>query len=354
MDALEDGERVNTKVVGREKADSAGRFAVSLDPATLGSEHRRSDGGVQLELVVADAVDEVFWDFTAAVSTRVGSAWGNDRIDQRDLAGRSALNLGPAHVSIDVGERPEVRELGDEPETWVDDNGERLTLSSAAQRATAAKETRRALFDEDVAGAGDVTPLGQGWCATSAYKNGLTEGFIRTIGVINAKNWVDQGTSSSHTLGVGYKSGSGSWSQSGTEKKSTGATSSDHRGYNATIRNKVNYRRYVGCDGLPLNAERWRPSSIHSLGSSGIIHSTRPAWNKPANCTTYSQGNKTKSQGTNVTFSSGISFSPISLSAKSSYSSNTKQRWVVTGRFQLCGSTSSGWAGAPQAGAFVP
>lgn len=202
MDALEDGERVNTKVVGQEVADSAGRFAVSLDRRSLSTEYHRPDGGVQLEVVVADAADEVSWHFTAAASTSLRSAWGNDRIDQRDLAERTLLNIGPTHVSIDIGKRPKAHELGDEPETWVDSSDEQLTLSAADQLATGAKEPRRALFDDDIAISGDVTPLGQGWCATGSYKKGLQEDFIRTIGVKNATNWVDQTTSSSHSLGI--------------------------------------------------------------------------------------------------------------------------------------------------------
>lgn len=363
LDALADGERVNTRVVARDAANDAGQFEVSLTPDSLSPEHRRKDGGVQLELVIADRQSEVIWNFTAVgaaseLSRNGALTWGNERVDQRSLAARSELGVGPTHISVEIGERPTVRELGDEPENWVDDNGGRLSAAGATDRAVAPKEPRRADFDTIATVDGDVTPLAQGWCATGTYETGRTESFIRTIGVIQAKNWVDQSSSSSHTLGIAYKSGSGAWSQSGTASRTTSTSSSDHLSYNGTLRNKVNYRKYVGCDGTPLNAEQWRSSSIHSLGSSVIIHSTRPDWQKSANCTNYpaTTGTKSKTSGSNVTYSAGVNFSKISLSARASYSSYTKQRWVPSGgsgRFNLCGSSSSGWSGAAQAGAFV-
>jgi hypothetical protein len=352
LDALGDGDRVNTQIVARDTADNLGNFAVSLDPASISPEHRREDGGVQLELVVADSNYEVFWEFTAEGPSRLlgarNVAWGNARVSQADLGERAARGRGPTHVSVELGARPAVRELGDEPEEWTAEDGARLSISEASERAAVPKEVRRADFDTQ-----DVSPMAQGWCTTNVYETGRTESFVNAIGVVQAKPWVEQTSSSSHALGIAYKSGNGTWSQSGTSSRSTSSSASDHLGYAKRVYNKANYRKYVGCDGNPVNAERWRVSSIHSLNSSSVTISRPTSWVKAANCTTYSNGTKSKTSGSNTTFSSGVNFSKISLSSKASFSSSTKVKWVFTGKAQLCGSSSSGWSGSAQAGAFV-
>lgn len=365
--ALEDGERVPTLAAGRVVANASGRFAVDVDPADIPSQYKEPDGGVHFEVVAADATEEVFWEFSTAGGARSAkthpalAVWPNARVSEDSLRGRAARNIGPTHIDLDLGMRPTARELDDDPATWIDDEeSQRVVPSQAVLRGSAPKEPRRADFDRRIDSSdGGFTTLGQGWCATGTYQNGRTESFMRTVGTTQAKNYVVQTSSSSHTLGIAYKSGStSSWTQDGTTTTTTGVSSTDHLGYNVTIRNQVNYRKHIPCDGVPLGAERWRPSSIHSLGSSYVLHSSRPAWTAAANCTTYpgSTGVKEKTVGTNVTFSSGVNFSYVSLSAKAAYASSTVQRWTPTntGSFKLCGSTSSGWAGAPQAGAFVP
>lgn len=369
LDAMPAGESVKTKVVARTAANHAGRFAVSLDPAHVGSRYW-ADTGAQLEVVVADATHEVFWEFTASPADAGqrgrGLAWGNPRIDQEKLLDRPDSGVGATHVAIDIGERPSVRELGDEPEQWIADPETTSTLGArgAAAHAAATRGERRPAFDKMSPASTDASTLagsestdvdarapGGGWCATNDWQNGRSEKFIRSVGTIQAKNWVDQTTNSEHTLGIAFK-GSGGWSQSGTQSRKTGVFSSDYRGPNITLKNKVNYRKYIYCDGRGWI--QWRAAGIHSLGESIMTHSKRPAWNKPGHCTTYSTGTKKKETGSNKTFAGGVDLSQINVSAKASYSRNTVQRWEFSGRARLCGSTTSGWVSSPQAGAYIP
>lgn len=354
---LGDGERVNTEIVGRASTDSVGRFAISLDPSTIGSAYTGADGEVDIELVVADSDNELVWYFTAVRATpelaRKGNAWGNPRVDQKSLAGWWAEGLGPAHVIVDLGKTPSVVERGNEPSTWVDDNNESLSIPEAKAAAQAAIQPRRVELNEDAMLEEEEEELGAYWCATSTYYTGISEAFVNSIGTVQGKPYVAQTTSSSHTLGIAYKSGSSaSWTQNGTKTVTTGASADNHLTYSGRVYNRVKYRKWVPC-GFVFGKELRRVHVITSLNDY-VVSIARPAWNY-CSSTIYRSGSNSKVQGSNATFSSGVSLGVISVSSNASFTSNTKIRWQFSSTgAKLCGSNSNGWVSAPQARARVP
>jgi hypothetical protein len=64
----------------------------------------------------------------------------------------------------------------------------------------------------------------------------------------------------------------------------------------------------------------------------------------------YPGDRKTKSRGTNVTYSSGVSIvGVVSTSAHASFAQDTSITWNITAKSLFCGSTSAGPLRAPQA-----
>lgn len=79
----------------------------------------------------------------------------------------------------------------------------------------------------------------------------------------------------------------------------------------------------------------------------GWPHTAHPYW---STCVTYANQTKTKTQGTNKTFSAGVGFGPISLSAQAGWDLTVSETWHFGGTSSKpCGSTSRGWVDSPEA-----
>jgi hypothetical protein len=349
-----DGELVRTVTLATGVTNRRGEVRVAVDSAVLGRDFV-DDDTVNFELGIGYGSQEATWNFPATRAAAGGASpqhlWSNPNVSREEAAVHAGLGLGPVHLSIDLGERPSIVERGNEPSSWINDDGR--TLQGTEVVAVSAVQLAPRTSVNTV---GDVS-LAEScyYIAQNNWQYGRGERFIHAIGTAQAPPTVLQTTSSSHTMGVAYRSsGTASWSQSGTSTATTGASDSRYLGTSVRVYNTVNYRQYrYSCNhGVSYTGqEQWRPVSINALNAGRDIIS-RPNWT--GGCTTYSNGTRSKTQGSNVTFATGVTLSFFSVSAKSSFSVSTALRWDFTGPAKLCGSSSLGWVSAPQAGAYVP
>lgn len=237
---------------------------------------------------------------------------------------------------------------------WLGADGS-ATLTSA--QALAAATTPR--IDVTIGSSGGFVPLRPcgPWVKTGQIQNGRSERFMNVYSVgSNAKPWVTQEVGSSHTLGIAVKAPGAPWTLSGSNTRSTSSSLTTHRGYIGGMRNQVNYREYKRTCPSPLRYwYQWKPYSVHSLNSGFTAYAGVPAWNYRANCgeQRYRVGDFTKSEGSNATFSNGVNLTVLDVSAKATFSSNTKLRFDFSGAgAYMCGSTSQGPVSSPQAGAY--
>ncbi|MBB1243907.1 hypothetical protein GL263_10105 [Streptomyces durbertensis] len=346
---MKDGETVDTKVVSRGTADGAGRFALSLDEQILGDDHITSDGQVDIELRVNDGQEQVSWNFTVNhESGRQGDAWENPRIAMA-AADRAPAGKSATHLNIDLGKNASVTEEGNEPETWVGENGEPLAPAAAAKAARVETTAVPSAKSAKGAASGEVGALCT-WRPTDTWYRNRKERFVTVVGSSRAPVTLTQEVGNSHTLGIGIKgAASRTWSQSGTASRSFGASSEDTRKGAYKWHNRVNYRQYrgTGCS-IVGDSYQIRPVGYYALGTDPATVK-RPKW---TSCTPYSSGTRTKTSGRNATFSTGVDTPHVSLSAQSGWSKSTKMSWKISGKVKLCGNTKNGWASSPQAGAY--
>lgn len=351
---MDGGQTIEMMHVAHTTTGSGGEFAVAVNPEAVGSTYLSPDGRLHLQLIIADAEHQITWFFTAtrSESTTVPGIWSNPWIDDEGALALSGANKAPTHLTVDLGENSAVIEAGNEPEEWLATDGNTLGETAGTEAARVTRTDRRLPTDNTISNC-SLT-------ATSTFQNGRTEQFIRAIGLIYAPVTVMQVTGTSHTLGVALKvDGSSSWSQSGTQTVSFGASATSNYGATSSIiENRVNYRQWQQlCAIGPLIKIDllWRPHSYHSLNTGQVIVSRPTSWSVAGNCTIYGANNTlTKDRGTNATFSAGVSLTVLSVSARAAFSNNTKLQWAFSqSGGWLCGSNGDGWVSAPQAGAFV-
>ncbi|WP_162907547.1 DUF4198 domain-containing protein [Allorhizocola rhizosphaerae] len=334
------------ELVAQETTDAKGRFAISVDLGKLAKDYIGSNGAVDLTLIAADGQHQIRWNFTATKADKnAPGLWGNPRVSPALLAQRSVAGQAPTRLSIDIGDVAHVVEEGNEPEKWVGIDGQPL---GPVKGIEAAKVTRgpRTMASKT---ADSFQPLDcTVWSPMDEYQYGRTESFVQAVGSGYAPPTVDQEVGTQHTLGVAYDGGNGSWHQSGSLTLSFGASAETTYSSGARIvYNKVNYRKYSFFCAWTWYYE-WRPIGYYALNS-GFGPSITPVW---TSCTNYSSGTYTKNSGTNVVFSTGVNLTVANVSAQAQFSNNTKLKWTFSGPGKLCGSNSSGWVSAPQAGAY--
>jgi hypothetical protein len=343
---LPGGAKFQEKLLAQESSGPEGGFAVSVELDSLDKEHISDAGSVDFALIVGDSQYQIRWSFTATRATGTQNLWSNPRVAPSLLSQRDSNRKAPTRLSIDLGENARVVEEGNEPDKWVGNDGRPLGIAKGLQAARVARESRAAFGKS--AGA-QVGPLACGtWVAVDEYQYARTERFVQAIGTGNARPTVDQEVGTQHTMGIAYDSGTGSWSQSGSLSLSFGASAETTYGAGASlVYNKVNYRKYEQFCAW-LWHYQWRPSGYYALNS-GYGPLITPYW---SNCTNYYSGTYTKSQGTNVVFSAGVTLTMISVTAQAQFTNQTKLSWNFTGSGKLCGSSVAGWVSAPEAGAY--
>lgn len=353
LEKLDAGEFVDTKLVAHAITDATGQFVVEVSPGNLDSHYFEIDGRADFELTIADREHQVTWNFTATHSHSIGDSriWHNPRIEEKAQAALHRANMGPTHISVDIGQSAYIVESDNEPDKWLGEDHQLLGSSAGLQAARVERAERRTPEG--------ITPSSCTTVATNNYQTGRQEEFVRAIGLLYAPVTVIQEHGTKHTLGVAIKyDGAVNWTASGTETKTFQASAStNYGGTSAIVHNSVNYRQFdIVCSiGLKVWVDTsWKPHGYHSLNTGRTLVSRPTSWSTAANCSTYSAGEYTKSQGSNAVFSTGVKLSVINLSAQASFNSSTKLRWNFSSSGGwLCGSSSFGWVQAPQAGAFV-
>lgn len=344
-----------------------GSFLVTVDSASIPANYRESNGSTTFEVSFRTSGAVVpSWFFSStprATHNGGGVSWGNERVST-DKADELASNgLARSHVNVkfdSVTEKAEIVEVGNEPESWVSADGLSLLSRDVARESALGV----AVFNDSVGAA--ATPPGNwacgSWSSTSSWQYNKPEKMANVVGTLKGKAKVTQTHTSSHTLGVSLKMGSGSWgggNAGGTSAITTNDTDTSGVIMTGINRNSVNYRKFTRwCFDPFFPGERtdqaWFPVSVHTLNISPL-NLSRPNWDSNPNaCSIKSGGHFTKTQGSNVTYSGGVSITPVAVNSKASFTSSTSIRWDFTGSAKLCGSTSQGPLASPQAGVFVP
>ena len=354
--ALPEGEVVPLVTVAAVRSRPSGSYSVPIDPTSLPPDYLNSDGQLDLEIAVADSTSQMVWHTSARASRNQqgGRSWidtrGSQRVGAADVAAATPM------LTFDLGTGL-VRDAAAPLETIVDTDFRPLTELAARQASSTAVTPRQLALDTSVeAGrtalaSNSVVPMSNVGPICSTYKRGLiygnTEYFTHVQGASFANVRVTQGYDSTHTLGVGVNSGAG-WAASGSATIKLGASGTTP-GYTDArrIANKVNYREYDNdCTTRPVDSIR--PESVHTI-LSAATYTTRRTYSYA--CVTYAAGQTfTKTRGTNLTVSNGVSTPYLTLNAQSGHNTLSSSTYTWTGRGRLCASSSVGTVTAPAVG----
>lgn len=336
LEGLEEGETVGTKLVDRFETDKDGRFSVVVDPAQLDSSQRGRDGQVDLELVVQAGSRQATW-FTSVVERQVEPAAITNERARSAWAPATSPTDGPQEVQFDLANG--IVDVG-QVVFAVDDSE---PASKAKAEVPSINQLAVLDIEKSLSVAGEFEPYACPWTAGTFHYD-ITERFANVFAWSGAKGIVVFESGSSHTLGIALKSGS-TWSASGTGTISTSSGAEANNVVNARAVNKVNYRDYTNC----ANHVQRRPVSFFALlpgGSFPQVSHTNFAY---CGSSTYAPAQKIwKTKGKNATFSTGVSLGPISVSAQSGWTQQTKLTWSITQTTKVCGSTAVGWVESPE------
>jgi hypothetical protein len=358
----EEGTAFVNPVVYRGKASRTGEFSVIVDAASLPASVIGDEGQVDLQVSVTDGTVQGEWAtsvFQQSTSPDFKTASRAHGSSPRRWTARAG-GTGPERVTLDLAMR--TADTSASPRaTWA-------TSNHHAERDTRLRETDAgagpslAVFPRNAASWApnvQVTPkrtaAGSGTASlvadectsvARAIVYNLPQQFMNVYTWSGALGTVDFNAGSDHTLGIGVAA-SGRWSTSGTKTISTASGATATGLADASVRNKVNYRDYY--DTCTYRTYR-RPYSFYSLIPSG--NATYAAHVNYAYCgganDYYIKGQSTwKRAGNNLTFSGGVDIGPLNVSSNARYSTETSLKFVIEANTYVCGSTSQGWATAP-------
>lgn len=359
MLTLKEGDAVPTFVLGRSKTNTAGSFAIDVAPSAIPAMYRGEAGSVDVEMVFGDARREGRWNYTATPSPSsgwvvrgsgdkrpdfradLGRSFAYDRasdpaswLDARGVAlgtpGRAASALGVSAATADFAQ------LRSEPLATLRTSRQmRGTKDQVLARAASAKGSTP--FAAGPYAVGCVAYVG-----TTHY--GLSEYFMKAYAWSGAYAEVHQDYGNDHTLGIGLSTSAAgtSFTQSGTQSVNMAASAVRGGVADATVYNKMNYRDYKNTCNPKFQR---KPLSVNAL-LTAFNYAPHVYW---GTCTTYTGGTFRKATGVNSTYSSGMNIGPANVSARSGWDANTEIVWTLSKKTKLCGSTTAGWASAPQA-----
>lgn len=347
LSQIPEGGTVDVKIVHLASTNKSGAYTLRLDPDMVPSSHREEDGSVSVQLWIVHEGQETSWNVSLyAPSEKHGrSSWATEKmIKGVENPGRA---LG---VDFEVGQHSNVRQGDEAFSEWVDDRGRRLGELSATERS----DTSSALqLEQDGAAVALATttcwasvPAGGTWY----YNN--RERFMAVYGWSGALASVDQSiaSASSHTVGVGYKSNTGSWTANGsvTTSISTSSGQSVSNLTNVYIHNSINYRRWncsEGSDNTSIVGTELRPAGFYDIFAEPHTATNHAYYS--LGCADKSPTTTVwKTSGTNQTFSAGITTPLTNLSARSGFDTGTRLSFKVTANSRICGNSSAGWLSA--------
>lgn len=322
-----------TRVVASTTTNADGGYSLSPNLADLPARYVEPDGTVNLEVDTTSATLTQQWNLPSALPGSAAAGYPT----------MSVARIRPARVAFNLGRSTVTTTLA----------GKTATHAVATARAP----VRAARLQAHAVAPQAVTPDGppfEGGC--DPWKTGTTyynrnERFINVWAMTQAHATVIENVGSSHTLGIAVNYGNGGYGVSGSASIHTQTSAGGEwtTAANRTVYNSVNYRQYYRTCYHPYGSEIEHMAK--PLGFYDIIHTAVAIDpNTWTGCVTKGAGTVwTKSKGTNVEFSAGVSLPFASVSSQASYSSSTEITWRPTGSVLLCGSSQDGWVSSAQA-----
>lgn len=335
---LKVGEKAPVKIVDYATTGPEGKFAVSLLPELVDTPYMELDGSISVQIWLVHDGIEVPWNFSALPPAGKDEFqnWSTEALRQSESKSDELLE-----VNFEIGNEANVKQSDDPAASWV-----------ATDSTLAGEGGSLRLIDGGVPvalAAGTcwaAVPVGGTWL----YNN--RERFMAVYGWTGAKAKISQAlsSSSSHTVGIGYKLNVGPWSVSGsaTQTISTGSAQTITGITNAFIHNSINYRRW-NCseanDNIAIVGTEIRPAGFYDIFNEPNTIALHV--NHTLGCVNKSAGTSVvKTAGTNQTFSAGVTTPFINLSARSGFNQGTRLEFTVTAPSKVCGNSSQGWLAA--------
>jgi hypothetical protein len=338
LQGLKVGEKAPVLIVDYATTGPDGRFAIALLPELVDESYRELDGSVSVQIWLVHDGREVPWNFSALPpSVKDGSGnWSTEALRQSESKLNEALQ-----VDFEIGTRANVTQSDDPATSWV--GSDSAFSSERSPFATIDGGVPVALATSTCWAA---VPVGGTWL----YNN--RERFMAVYGWTGAMAKISQAVSSSstHTVGIGYKPNVGSWSVNGsvTQTISTSSSQTVTGITNAFIHNSINYRRW-NCseanDNTAIIGTEIRPAGFYDIFNEP--HTSALHVSYTLGCVPKSAGTSIiKTQGTNQTFSAGVTTPLMNLSARSGFNQGTRLEFNVTAPSKVCGNSSQGWLAA--------
>lgn len=324
LNALPIDGTVTPYTIGPMEVDPTGRYDVNVDPLYLPAMYKTGNF-IDVEINIISGGEMSHWTVTAQLPVAGSST--------KHYSAASGYLQTPT-FNFEMGSTPTVAETytTSPPSTWVDSIGYPVGGSNS---------------EPLVKTAGAVPTCSLYWVPKTVY-NGLRERFMTVSSWSGAKGKVTVTSAGKNTLGVGWKAEGKGWKVNGSKSvsNSSSATGVMPDVINKHMYNLVNYRDYEYWQSCPFSTTRIgverRPTGMNDL-----INSYMPAAGHVYNsyCVDKATGTYGKSQGKNVTYSTGVETpGGANFSAQAGFDSETKVEFTVTQHSFFCGDNSAGWA----------
>lgn len=315
------GGKVDMRPVTDVRTDSRGGFALNVNWAALPASHRDGQGTTDFSVVVNDGVHRTSWNMPATQGAS-GAA--------RDSMRMAASGFRPDTLNFDLGRNASVTSALANRSTTIDRAGKQVTNPGHQRLATSR-----------VAATTKTTQDTCTYYATNRWNNGIYESFARSFGWLYASATFRQSNVTYHRVGTGYSADGSHWSASGsvTYDENAGDSTALFGIMDVWVYNRINYLDfYVTCQ-YDNHFERRAVSTFAILAKTS--YAGHVYYN--AGCNKYTtRADITKSTGTDLTYSGGVSLVGIYVEASSGWNTGTNQTWVVTKPSWYCGDLPQG------------
>ncbi len=351
---------VRLRLLGSSVMDSVGHYQIRAALAELPTQYVRNDGGVDVLLIADNGVNSLQWMHTLFPASV--SAPGLMRVAEPGevaTVGRFANGDLAAWTDFDFT-RSTVAEVGISPGDILDGSGKAASAQSAAvpvhladhspltdEAANSAPSTLGGAQTTSTSQPSSLSLLCGNETWGSLWKYGVKETFLKAYSVSGVPITVSEGTSGSttHTLGVLLQDQYGALSANGTTAFTASSSASQSNVVDAAVSNSINYRTVdISC----ASYSYWKPYSVYGL-LSGFDYAGHVDF---STCISASPGYQwTTSGATNATWSVGVAFPGLSVSAQAGYGTSVAMTYNSNVSGHLCGSSSQGPAASAQVSA---
>lgn len=305
--ALHTGATIPLVTLGTTSTTSTGAYSLNVDISQLGSRYRESNGSVNVEVRIATPTQG------ATVYLPLH---------------RSKVSRDPTRVTLPPYSFDLVHRRVTGPGLRVP---EHLAVFRTAEPAAD-------WIPEPSPSPGPDGPPCRG--TAGRWLPDREEHFLNVWAWRGAKATVTESTGSTHTLGVGVRTGSGPWTFAGHSEETWShdmTVSTPPISNNRAVGNAVNYRIFR----LRCGAS-WFQTSVRSMGIDALLPSRfihrkiRPI--RFRHCVSYDAGQAIQiHDSANVTYGGGVDLGFVSLSAHASLTDSTQEIFIPTRRTWICG-----------------